>query len=420
MAVADAGTVYVSQPAKTPSEGRPPMVELSGLGAVTDGTLAVLGDSTHVIAAQGPAIAVWDTAQLSRIGTRASATVPPNYGGACRAPLAAVRPATSDIALVPCSGQLLVDHPWSATRDNAFGEVLPIDQTSYTGSPVWTPDGSRLIAVKNTPTLEVRDGAVPDRIITSWPLEQSDFEWGVADITAPDNATLILVTGAGVTQRWRLRDGRLLGQLPLPAEVTGGSGPPHQSVHASIAQGGQRVAISGEKATVVVDLASGKTVGVIPVADAGVSLGRDVLAVSTQDEIQRWTTDGTRQLGSFPLPLRSYQDGPILNARGDLLIGLRHDGRLDLLDTASGIVVGTLDIPAEATSAASDLVMSRDGSRAITVTEGTASEPLGTIQSWSVDPDRWRQSSCSAAGQDIGSLNLAAITGVTSLPTIHC
>jgi WD40 repeat protein len=131
VAVAAAGTIYVSGTAQAPetnwtlSQAIPPnptVATLTGNSSTPPGGVTFFGDDTHLLSASGDSLILWDLNQLTRISRHVNMSVP-FACSACPPPTVSVRPDGQQVAVladvspsVPADGMLII-HGLGPRRD---------------------------------------------------------------------------------------------------------------------------------------------------------------------------------------------------------------------------------------------------------------------------------------------------------------
>ena len=193
LAVADGGTIYVSQTHSPTTEGSPPEA-LTGNAVLEPGLMEFLGSQPRLVSASGRRVALWDMQQSSRISSSYRLVVPTSCT-ACRGPVADVDAAGEAVAVTSAEnyGGYYLQH---------LGDGKPVasisnDYQTFWGPPAFSHDG-RLFMPSSEDRIDVRDVGT-GRLLARWRLGLAPG-LVVADGVTLDGKALVLVAGTGVVQ----------------------------------------------------------------------------------------------------------------------------------------------------------------------------------------------------------------------------
>jgi WD40 repeat protein len=429
VAVADAGTIYVSRTSQAPktdwalSQTIPTdstVATLTGNSSTLPGGLIFLGDDTHLLSASGDSLILWDLNQLTRISRHTNMSVP-FACSACPPPTVSVRPDEQQVAVLTGNNMQVIIHGLGPRRDQT---VISGDQYGLLG---WSPNSSRLfLATLIDRRIVVREtgSGTGAPVVGRWPPVAQGY---YAIALSRDHRRLITVNDNGAVQVRDLATQRLERTVPGPA--TSNAGSPVGQVEADPTGSFVAETIYMRSATSVrlIDTATGmvRSVGAGNVEHATFS-GQHLLIQRSSGQFEVWNLAGTTLQWSL------HQDSSYLpNAIavttaptivGSLLIQRRSDSTLSVTDLATGNAVGSLALPAAYTDFKTGLAATPDGRQLVTVTE--TSNPLvdsdGLLVQWDLSVDAWIRTACTSAGRNLTSSDWRHYVGTAAPSDLTC
>jgi TIR domain len=429
VAVADAGTIYVSRTSQAPktdwalSQTIPTdstVATLTGNSSTLPGGVIFLGDDTHLLSASGDSLILWDLNQLTRISRHTNMSVP-FACSACPPPTVSVRPDEQQVAVLTGNNMQVIIHGLGPRRGQT---VISGDQYGLLG---WSTRSSRLfLATLIDRRIEVREtgSGTGAPVVGRWPPVARGY---YAIALSRDHRRLITVNDNGAVQVRDLATERLERTVPGPA--TSNAGSPVGQVEADPTGSFVAETIYMRSATSVrlIDTTTGmvRSVGAGNVEHATFS-GQHLLIQRSSGQFEVWNLAGTTLQWSL------HQDSSYLpNAIavttaptivGSLLIQRRSDSTLSVTDLATGNAVGSLALPAAYTDFKTGLGTTPDGRQLVTVTE--TSNPLvdsdGLLVQWDLSVDAWIRTACTSAGRNLTSSDWRHYVGTTPPSDLTC
>lgn len=397
-AIADTGTIYVSETTSGRSTTGVPIALTGNASVATDG-LTFTGDDNHLLSASENSVVYWDLSQLSRIGSRASMTVPSACNG-CSGPRVAVRPDGAAVASVDGDGISAVVHSLTSPS----GSEAVFRSGSY-GRPAWSADGRRLF-LPTSAGGEVRGLAASFPPFSRWPSFRPQAEPPAAAGLTAGGRRIVVIDDQGDVLVRDASTGQVVRSIRGPSDFKSGI---FSEYGAAIDPTGARAAVLAyipnaagvnEASTVrVIDVSTGTTRAVAGGSASGVAFAADQLLIRRPTgTLEVWDAAGRhrrRVLGGE----QSYVKGPVASADGSLAAEQRSDGVVVVTDLRAGAVLASIQLPA---APRSGLAFAPDGHRLITVSEPAGRiGDRGQLQQWNLSPAGWAKAACTAAGRQV-------------------
>ena len=409
LAVADGGTIYVSQ---THAPGAPPteVVELTGNAQIAPDGLDFLGAGGRLVSATGSKLTLWDTHQLSRISTRFVVPVP--FGCvACTGPHVALSHDARRVAITPSSG--LGDSSVQTLAPRSKPVVVKSDVFATAGPPVWSTTDNRLfLPTTEGDEMQVRDLDHRGRLIDRWPLHLGDSAV-VADGVSASGDRLVVVGAAGQVQVRDAHTGEVVSRKSVPMAGSPDASPElvlNQDLTEVAARNGSTVRFTA------IDGREQRTLHLAALKD--LSLAADRLAGFTSDgRLQMRDSDDGSVIWSGSRT-GGYLAGPFLSRAGHLVAAQRQDGLVVVSDGDSGDEVARFQLPASVEALKTSIVFDDTETKVVSVTEGAGDE--GQVQVWELSPATWIDRACEAAGDRLTSSEVRSLTGVRGLRIEPC
>ena len=425
VAVAAAGTIYVSGTAKAPEtdwsldQAIPPNSTVATLtgNSSTPGVI-FLGDDTHLLSASGGSLILWDLNQLTRISRHTNMSVP---GGctACSAPTVSVRPDGQQIAVLTGNGQVIV-HGLGPRRDQT---VISSDQYGLLG---WSIDSSRLfLAASIDRRIEIRktgDGTGAP-VVGRWPPVAPGYN---AIALSPDHRRLITLNNNGAVQVRDPATGRV--ERAIPGLATSGTDSSVGQVGADSTGSFVAELVYTPNATKLrlIDTNTGiiRNVGTGNVQHATFS-GPHLLIQRPTARFQVWNPAGTALQQSLQQDFSYLPNAAAVTTApaivGSLLIQQRSDGTLAVTDLATANTLGSLALPSAYTGLKTGLAATPDGRQLATVTESDALDDRdGLLVQWDLSVDAWIRAACTSAGHSLTQSDWRRYVGTTTPSDLTC
>jgi hypothetical protein len=398
-AIADTGTITVSD---TVEVGRTPPVPLrtmTGLNSVNTNGLRFFGDSAHLLSASGDSVALWDLAGLGRVGRQVPIKVP--YAcSACGGPSIVLSPDGRQVAVIPqIPGAPIVV---AGLAGQGPASVALSVANGILGRPTWSPDSKELrIPAPRTEPLDVHQGGEGGPLIGRFVSSAPGRQPGPIAMLGPAGPRLTLVDDAAIpVDPAQAEADHAVAEVRTTlghGEPFGDNGPstvlsPDKSLAAIIVNGD----------VVLVDVHS-RARRTLRIGDARSTVfTRDRLLVQRQSGALEIRTSDSGQL------LKTISGGP--NDQNDLVASpasalaarLRDDGVITLLDTSNAQVIGLIGEPrAVSYGMVPGLVFDTDGSTLVVVHPSSPSGSPGVLQTWRTSAEQWMNAACRAAGRDL-------------------
>lgn len=397
-AIADTGTITVSD---TVVPGGPPPIPLrtlTGLTSVNPDGLHFLGDSDHLLSASGASVALWDLTGLGRIGRRIPLSVP-SVCNACSGPSIMLSPDERYAAMIPDSvgGEIVVG---SLTASGPALGLKAAKIVDPVGRPTWSSDSSELRVPAPSTGVEVHEDGPEGPLL------------GVFARPGPGEAPVPVATIGAAGPRVVL----VAAEEPVdPAQAEA-----ERAVREAIATvpreqwidpespgavpspDGSRAAIILDGNLVLVDVRS-RTGRTIPVGDAAsVAFTQDRIVVQrSSGELEIRTIGNGELLDTISGSPREVRELVVSPASG-LAARLRDDGVITLVDTAKAEILGSIGQPESVLyGMAPGLTFDAAGSTLVVVYPDSLDGTGGELQTWRTSPQQWVAAACQAAGRDL-------------------
>jgi WD40 repeat protein len=408
VAVADAGTIYVSDTAQgTP--GSISQVVLSGTSSTTG--VVFLGDDDHLLSSSGSSLALWDLNQLTRISRQANMRV--GFAcSACPAPSVNVRPDGQQVSVLTGDASTVIvrglgQHVDQTVIGGGFGD--------HYGLLGWSADSTKLFLSGPDNSVEIRDAASGAPSAANGPPGSPGYQ---VLARSPDGRRLVEVDQKGNIRVQDSATGRLEKAILVSSRTNGYNFlvDPSGSVVAETT-----ISSDLKSSLMLFDLSSGgvHAVGAGEVNDVAFG-GHHLLVQRKSGVFEVWDVAGTtlqrliRQDPSYLPGSSSVQTAPVV--AGSLLIQQRSDGSLTATDLDTGEVLGSLALPASTNGRKTGMAVTADTRQLITVTESRAlSDDGGLLVEWNVSVHEWIRAACAATGRDLTAAEWRTYVG-TALP----
>jgi hypothetical protein len=419
VAVADAGTVYVSRThpdSAAPDAGAAPVTKIVGVGPLNDNGLVFA--SSGLLAGAGPdGVTVWD------LGLRRG--VVQRLGGLAGGPTAGPEPQISVSAdgsriLVVGGGDAFTartngdrPHPLRGLH----GSPLP------EGFPVLGPDGRTLYLVeppnRDPAGNDTTTSDDPELTVVDLPLDLDDRTQVLTAAVSADGSRIVVADSTGAVHVVRSADGTIEYSWPGPQQQPGSDPWSPAAEAASISPDLARSAIVTDGRVQLVDLGTGARTE-LPggAATQAVFRGGQLLVRRPTDVLELWDSLGTTM--SRTLPDRGYEGAIDLLEASGTLIRLRENGTVVLTDSRTEDDLGSFALPEPDGAGtpriwgATTLVVDPRGPALLTATSG------GELRRWSLDERVWLDAACRMAGRDLTPDDWWRYLGTTPPDDLRC
>jgi WD40 repeat protein len=391
VAVADAGTIYISETgARTP--GQAAQLTLSGNGSINPNGLTFLGDDNHLLSASGASLTLWDLNQLPRTNRQTRMNVP--FGcDACSPPLVELSPDGKEVAVLDGGGSRVVVHGMGQQTD----QTLIGDFGDSYGLLGWSTDSTKLFLARPGNSVEIRgSGGAP--ITGRWPPDYSSYH--ALALSNGDRSLVELGNNSILVRDLSTRHVERTIRPPGATALYGAVADPAGTVVAGIV-------VDADLTTSVklIDVNTGKvqTVGTGDVESVGLS--RDHLLVQRKTgELEVWNLAGTILQRSIQQDT-SYMPTSTLTpmaVAGALVAQQLSDGAIVVTDIETGEIVATLNLPSTSAGLKTGLAFTPDASQLVSVTESnTLSGNGGLLAQWNLSPSAWIHDACASADRNL-------------------
>jgi WD40 repeat protein len=426
-AIADTGTIYVSDTVPGPKPARTPL-ELTGNDQINNdvvpgggGALRFFGDNDHLLSASGDALAVWDLTQHSLISRRMGVTV--DFAcNACPGPQVSVSPDGQKAGVVDgnqtsAAVRQLKSSGWETVIKGDFSGG------SYS-SLLWNADGKKLLvqvrAEQGDRVFDVRSGARGAALLDGWASSPERKESAGDAVLSGDGRHVVTVGVDGA--KTVIRDtttgavervvSALSDVMDAKIEHGGAVNADATALAATILDKNGNGAIHAK----LVSLENGRsrTIGSGP-ADAALFSGEHLLIQRSSGVLEVWDASGShlqQSIAGEP----GYVTGPVANRQGRLVARERSDGTVTISDLKSGEPLGSFRLPA---ARKAGMAFGGDGLTLVTVTEPTA-QGKGELQRWALSEAAWVNAACESAGRDLTAAEWRRYVGSTPPSDLHC
>jgi WD40 repeat protein len=420
LAVADSGTIYVTDPAKDPIRTTS-VAQLTGLTGHHIDHMVFLGDDVHLAVASGSTVALYNLTQASPLTLRQPAQVPVACT-ACRGAVTFPSPDGAHVAFMADAGGGIVIHDLRTGRETTYGDP----DTSYPekyAPPAWSPDGRYLMIPR--PGDGTVDVLTTDKLTRTrrWPgadpgqrIVSSRFiDGGHQFITVTNDGRVIFRDATTGSVRRTTR----------PVQPIGDSYR-WDSRLASVNSTGTRLTFINLKGVFTVDLTRGVisklrgTTSQATVLPTSIAYAGHRLLVAYRGGGGNWIDvyrdDGTTLLRHFPLPAGALED-PVGSDTGQLIAYQAYSGAVVLLDATTSKQIGSFQLTASVEGYKTGLAFTASGNHLFTVTNGEGRP--GEVQRWSVDPNAITHKLCYLAGRTLAIKEWQALAG-SRRPDLRC
>ncbi|MEV1023195.1 hypothetical protein [Streptomyces sp. NPDC050264] len=415
---------------------------LPGAGPVAQGALAFVGSGgNRLVSASRDVLTLWDLEQHTRIARAAEVAIPGSCLG-CSAPRVSVSPDGRDAAVLDSEGTRLstlrLGLPGAQQRQMPTVVRLP-----GFAELLWRPDSERLIVVAPDGSAQILARGRVWRPVASWPAVPNPLR--LSDPPAllrylPGNRTVAEVHSSGTVRFRDAKSGKVLREVPGPRSMA-----PTASSRAVLSRSYVALDARGSHAAMldwpslddsdplirVIDTESGRIRTIRAAGARGITYADDRLFVQRANgALELWAASGDRRLGTVegaPDPAV----GPVTG--GELVAGTTSDDHtVRLLDLDSESALGTLPLPEGNKASSTGLALAADGTKLITATEadysetddpepdGPATDDMGQLIEWRLDPRVWIRTVCSSAGRELRPQDWEQHMGTKAPPTLRC
>jgi len=428
VAVAAAGTIYVSGTAQAPktdwalSQAIPPnstVATLTGNSSTPPGGVIFFGDDNHLLSASGDSLILWDLNQLTRISRQTHMSVPWACI-ACPPPTVSVRPDGQQAAVLDGNDMQVIIHGLGRRHDQT---VIGGDQYGLLG---WSTDNSRLfLAASIDRRIEIRKvgGGTGAPVIGRWPPVAPGY---YAIALSPDHRRLVAVSNNGAVQVRDPATQRLERAIPGPAKSRNDSTIGQVEADPTGSFVAETIYTPNSTNLRLIDTNTGivRSVGSGSVQHVAFS-GAHLLIQRRSARFEVWNAAGTtlqrslQQDSSYLPNAAAVTTAPTIV--GSLLIQQRTDGTLVVTDLATGDALGSLALPAAYTKFKTGLAASSDGRHLVTVTEtNTLNDRDGLLVQWDLSSNAWIRAACTSAGRGLTLSDWRRYVGTTAPSDLSC
>jgi len=428
VAVAAAGTIYVSRTAQAPatdwalSQAIPPnaaVATLTGNSTTPPGGVIFFGGDNHLLSASGDSLVLWDLNQLTRIGRHTNMPVP-FACSACPPPTVSVRPDGQQAAVLTGNDTQVIIHGLGRRHDQT---VIGGDQYRLLG---WSADNSRLfLAASIDRGIEIRKvgGGTGAPVIGRWPPVAPGY---YAIALSPDHRRLITVNDKGAVQVRDPATQRLERAIPGPVISRTDSGVEQVEADPTGSFVAETIYTPNATHLRLINTNTGivHSVGTGNVQHVTFS-GPHLLIQRPSARFEVWNPAGTtlqrtlQQDSSYLPNVATVTTAPTIV--GSLLIQQRSDGTLAVTDLATGDALGSLALPAAYTKYKTGLAASPDGRQLVTVTEtNTLDDRDGLLTQWDLSVNAWVRAACTSAGRSLTMSDWRRYVGTTAPSDLTC
>lgn len=425
VASAIGSTLRVSR-TNTPGKKASDPLVLPGGGTVARDALTFVGSGgNRLVSASRDALTLWDLDQRSRI---ARATEVPIRDSclACEAPRVSVSPDGRDAVVLDSEGTRLSTLRLGIPATDERQRKLP-RRAKVPGfaEVLWRPDSERLIVVAPDGSAEILARGRAWRSVGTWhalpnPLRLSDPPTLLRFL--PGGRKVAEVHASGTVRFRDAESGKVLHEVPGPrsmAPTANSSVELSRSFVALDARAAHAAVIdwpglgeSGSARIHIIGTESGRTRTIRAPDVRGITYAGDRLLVQRSSGVlELWTASGSRRLGT----VEGADDpavGPVTG--GELVAGTTsEDHTVRLLDLPSESTLGTLPLPEGNKAESTGIALTADGRKLVTATEadysetdspepdGPATDDMGQLIEWRLDPRGWIHTVCSSAGREL-------------------
>jgi hypothetical protein len=383
-------------------------------------TLLQFAGATRLVGAAGDRVVTWDLDSRGPIvasydDTSIQVPIPCS---ACAAVSVVSRPDGHAFAMTTSTPDALVVEPGPQGVHGVAFEDLGI---TYTGA-AWTADGDRLvlrtqafIGSGGTAQAEVHDGANANRTIGAWPDLAADPADGAIHAVGPGvDDTIAEVDTTGTV---RLRDpvtGTVRRTLAGPPGVPRDE-PVVEFKAAAISATGRSVAFLAAGALWVLTLDSGDTRRIGDDAEQVAASPAGFVVRRPGGVLETWSDDGSQLRRSITTSSTYADDSPPAGTETSLA-QVTADSRVELLDAATGTIIGAVSLPPGAYAEKVGITFTPDGSALVLAAPGSP----GSVERWDVTPEAWIAAACRTAGRDLTPEEWQRVVGTSPPASLAC
>nr|WP_221381497.1 toll/interleukin-1 receptor domain-containing protein [Actinoplanes polyasparticus] len=414
-ATASNGTIYVSAVVAAGGTRRAPLA-LTGNASINPDTLAFLGDSSHLISGAGSSVALWDTNQLNRIAKRTTTSVLSPCTGCAPVTITANHDATAVVVSAEAGDGL---------RIHRFDGVpgTPSAPITTGGGVAWTPD-NRLL-VRGSPA----DLPLPAPAV-AFPVDSGVSRTKAVRVT-DDGTRLVVVDATNTIEVHDTRTGELLRRIDTLPE-----GDPE------IDPGGGIGAISADGTRAAVITTDGVAVATIDTDDVRIIAARspqeratdsylaansitfvgDKLAVQRQttNVVNLWDVDAgriVRTVANDPDTLSVFA----ISNQDELFVQHRGDDTVVVKDSRTGTTIGSLDLSPPESGLATSIAFSGNGKAMVAAIGSNLDTDFpGQLQRWQLSPAEWMRQACETANRSLAVSEWREHAGTEAPASLEC
>ncbi|QIK10814.1 hypothetical protein SLV14_000117 [Streptomyces sp. Je 1-4] len=444
VAAAIGSTVRVSRTYVPGGKASGPLA-LPGAGPVARDALAFVGSGgSRLVSASLDVLSLWDLEQHSRIARAAEVAIPGSCL-ACEAPRVSVSPDGRDAAVLDSEGTRLSTLRLGVPATQQWQRKHPrVVKLPGVAELLWRPDSERLTVVAPDGSAQTLARGRVWRPVGSWPAVPNPLR--LSDPPAllrflPGGRKVAEVHNSGTVRFRDAESGKVLREVPGPRSMapTAASGAVLSSSYVALDAQAAHAAVldtpdldeSGSTRIHVISTESGR-IRTIRAADArGITYAGDRLLIQRSGgALELRSADGSRRLGTVE-GAADPAVGPVTG--GDLVAGTTsEDHTVRLLDLGSESTLGTLPLPEGNKAESTGIALTADGTKLVTATEadysetdapepdGPATDDMGQLIEWRIDPRVWIRTVCSSAGRELRPDDWEQHMGTEAPPSLRC
>ena len=420
-AVADAGTVYVSDITAYKNAASSVPMSLNGNDTTNSDGLTFIGSGDNeLLSATNDLIALWNLDQDSRISTAASVDLPMGCE-ACGGPYIGISPKSDNMVLSVDNGGTAVDV--SLPLPTGRSQALPQDSTHDTmyGPAVWSQDGQHFsILTPSDGSGEVWSADGHLSFLRNWKVQPAPG--GAYDSAGNEPASAMLVAGgrqileidsAGNVVLRNATTGAVEHKVAGPISPGAAGNPDLYSVSAD-AQARYAAVVAGDPNTHVnvVNIKTGVITTLPGGSASGVAYDGELLLVQRPDGTLEVRSAGGRRLIRTFAGVANPAAGPVAGDDG-LAVELNSSGTAEVFDVASGLQVGSFMVPAGQFTTFTSIAFTPDGHDLVTATEDGGPKGTGEVSEWSFSSILWSKTACASAGHSLSEAEWQEYVGAS-------
>jgi WD40 repeat protein len=405
---ADNGSLYVAGITRSRASAVA-ATQLDGNSVINPGTLAFVGDSSHLVSGSGSLVALWNLNQLSRIGQQFGTNVPSNCT-TCSGSSLTVSPNNKTAIIsdgLPVAIQQL-DPPFAERR-------LPVsDSLTYEGPVAWSPDGRRLF-IPTSAGIEVHGSSPGLPRLSLWPDATSpDFMKAIS--TSSDGKYVITVASTNIIEIRHATTGKVVKKILGPggpdADATG-----ENTGTAAINGDGTTVAVlTPDRSVDLISLQTGK-ISALGVSDAAaVAFGGSYLAILVNNGVKLWDLE----YHDWASSAGNYISALAINGAGTTLAAYSWNDSVLLYEPDGGGTIGSLDIASPVVGEPPSLAFTDNGTTLLIALQGNDANFRGELEQWNLSTSAWMQTACNTAGVGLTSAEWREVVGTQAPATLAC